>query len=38
MKARFYALAWRVLPYVCCVPLGATLGFLLLLQFFGSFK
>ena len=37
MKARFYALAWRVLPFVCCAPLGAMLGFLLV-QFFGSFK
>ena len=29
MKARIYALAWRVLPYVCCLPAGATLGFVL---------
>ena len=37
MKARFYALAWRVLPFVCCAPLGAMLGFLLL-EVLGSFK
>ena len=37
MTARLYALAWRVLPYVCCLPAGATLGFLLL-QFSGSAK
>lgn len=37
MKARIYALAWRVLPYFCCVPLGAMLG-LLLLQLLGSVK
>ena len=37
MKAHIYALAWRVLPYVCCLPAGATLG-LLLLQFSGSVK
>ena len=29
MKARIYAMAWHVLPYVCCVPLGAMLGLLL---------
>ena len=29
MKARIYALAWRVLPYVCCLPAAAMLGFLL---------
>ena len=29
MKARIYALAWRVLPYVCCLPAGAMVGFLL---------
>ena len=29
MKARIYSLAWRVLPYVCCVPAGAMLGFVL---------
>lgn len=28
MKARIYALALRVLPYVCCLP-AAMLGFLL---------
>ena len=37
MKARIYALAWRILPYVCCLPVSATLG-LLLLQFTGSAK
>ena len=37
MTARLYALAWRVLPYVCCLPSGAVLG-LLLLQFSGSVK
>ena len=37
MKARLYSLAWRILPYVCCLPAGATLG-LLLLQFSGSAK
>ena len=26
MTAHLYALAWRVLPYVCCLPAGATLG------------
>ena len=35
MKARIYALAWHVLPYVCCAPLGALL-MALLLQLFGS--
>ena len=30
MTARLYALAWRVLFYVCCLPAGALLGFLLL--------
>jgi hypothetical protein len=29
MKARIYALAWRILPYVCCLPAVAMLGFLL---------
>ena len=29
MKPRIYALAWRILPYVCCLPAGAMLGFLL---------
>ena len=29
MKARLYSLAWRILPFVCCLPLGAMLGFLL---------
>ena len=37
MKARFYAMAWRVLPYACCAPLGAILG-LLMLQLVGSAK
>ena len=37
MKARLYALAWRVLPYACCAPLGAMMG-LQLLQLLGSFK
>ena len=26
MTARLYAMAWRILPYVCCLPAGATLG------------
>ena len=29
MKARLYAMAWRVLPYVCYLPAGAMLGFVL---------
>ena len=29
MKARLYAMAWRVLPYVCCASMGATLTSLL---------
>ena len=29
MKARLYTLAWHVLPYVCCLPAAAMLGFLL---------
>ena len=37
MTARLYALAWRVLPYVCFVPAGAMVDFLLL-QFSGSAK
>ena len=37
MKARIYALAWRFLPFVCCAPLGAMLGFLLV-QLSGSAK
>ena len=37
MKAGIYALAWRILPYVCCLHAAATLG-LLLLQFSGSAK
>ena len=37
MKARVYALAWRVLPYVYCASMGATLTSLLV-QLFGSFK
>ena len=37
MKARIYALAWRVLPYVCCLPAGAMLG-LLLVQVWGAAK
>ena len=36
MKARIYAMAWRVLPYACCAPLGAMLG--VLLQLSGSAK
>ena len=37
MTARLYAMAWRVLPYVCCAPLGAVL-MALVLQFFESAK
>lgn len=37
MAARFYALAWRVLPYVYCASMGATLTSLLV-QLFRSFK
>lgn len=37
MKARIYAMAWHILPYVCCVPLGAVL-MALLLQLFGGVK
>ena len=37
MKARIYAMAWHILPYVCCAPLGVVLV-ALLLQFFGSAK
>lgn len=37
MKARIYALAWHVLPYVYCASMGAMLG-LLLVQIFGGFK
>ena len=37
MKARITALAWRVLPYACCPPLGMVLG-ALALQFIGSAK
>ena len=29
MKARIYALAWRILPYAFCLYAGATLGLLL---------
>lgn len=29
MKPRIYGLAWRVLPYVCCLPGAAMLGLLL---------
>ena len=29
MKALIYSLAWRILPYVCCLPAGAAVGFLL---------
>ena len=35
MKARIYALAWHVLPFVCYAPLGALL-MALLLQLLGS--
>ena len=31
MKARIYALAWHVMPYVYCASMGAILGLLLLL-------
>ena len=34
MKARIYALAWQVLPYICFAPLGA----MLLLPLFGGAK
>ena len=37
MIVRIYAMAGRILPYICCLPAGATLG-LLLLQFSGSAK
>ena len=37
MTARLYAMAWRVLPYACCLPAGATLG-LLLVQLSGGAK
>ena len=37
MKARLYSLAWRILPFVCCLPLGAMLGFLLV-QLWGAAK
>lgn len=37
MKARIYAMAWRILPYVCCLPAGAMLG-LLLVQLLRGFK
>jgi len=37
MTARIYAMAWHVLPYVCCLPARAMLGFLLM-QPFGSAK
>ena len=30
MAARLYALAWRVLPFMYCAPLGAMLGFVLM--------
>lgn len=36
MKARIYAMAWHVLPYVYGASMGAMLG-LLLVQLFGSF-
>lgn len=29
MTASLYALAWRILPYACCLPDGGTLGFVL---------
>lgn len=35
MAARLYAMAWRILPYVCCLPVVAMLGFLLV-QIFGG--
>ena len=37
MKALIYSLAWRILPYVCCLPAGAMVGFLLL-QLLGGVK
>ena len=37
MKAGIYAMAWRILPYVYCASMGATLTSLLV-QLFGSFK
>ena len=37
MTARLYALAWRFMPYAGFMPMGATLGFLLL-QFSRSAK
>lgn len=37
MKARIYALAWHVLPYACCAPLGMVMG-ALVLQFIRSAK
>lgn len=30
MKDRIYSLAWRVLPYVCCLPAAAMLGVVVL--------
>ena len=30
MTARIYAMAGRILPYVCCLPAGAMVGLLLL--------
>ena len=38
MKARIYAMAWCVLPYVCFAPLGVLPGVLLLVQLLGSAK
>lgn len=29
MTARLYSLAWRALPFACCLPAGAMLGFVL---------
>ena len=37
MKARIYALAWRVLPYFCCLPAAGMLSFLLV-QVWGAAK
>ena len=37
MKARIYALAWHILPYVYCASMGAMLG-LLLLEILRGFK
>ena len=37
MKARIYAMAWRVLPFVCYMPAGSMLGYLVM-QVFRCFK